>query len=288
MSAPECGWAAALCVGCAGWLALAGESRRRRARALCAGFPGGAGPRVPVGERVSGWLRSRAGAFGGEWLCLPVAVLVAAAGASVLPLVAGACAVPLVRRGLQAAGRRRAAGRRAEAVVALCAATAGELRAGAQPARALMDAAGATGGLGKDETAVVAAVRFGGDTPAALRQAAQVPGADGLVGLAACWQVAVDGGAGLAAGLDRLEDALRAEYDQRHSLRAQLTGAWSTVVVLAVLPVVGLALGAAMGAHPLRVLLHTPAGIGCLGAGALLEGAGLWWAGRIVRTAESG
>ena len=52
---------------------------------------------------------------------------------------------------------------------------------------------------------MLAAARFGGDVPGALRQAAREPGADGLVGLAACWRVAVDGGAGLAAGLDRLE-----------------------------------------------------------------------------------
>jgi tight adherence protein B len=99
--------------------------------------------------------------------------------------------------------------------------------------------------------------------------------------------VAVDGGAGLAAGLDRLEGALRAERDQREGLRAQLAGAWATVVVLALLPVVGLAMGWALGADPLRVLLHTPTGLVCLAVGGLLEAAGLWWAARIVRTGEA-
>ncbi|MFF3151581.1 glycoside hydrolase family 2 protein, partial [Streptomyces sp. NPDC057927] len=37
-------------------------------------------------------------------------------------------------------------------------------------------------------------------------------------------------------------------------------GAWSTVVVLALLPMLGLGLGAALGADPLRVLLHTLGG----------------------------
>lgn len=59
--------------------------------------------------------------------------------------------------------------------------------------------------------------------------------------------------------------------------------AWSTVVVLALLPVLALAMGWALGADPLRVLLHTPAGLGCLAVGGLLEGAGLWWAYWIVR-----
>ena len=42
-----------------------------------------------------------------------------------------------------------------------------------------------------------------------------------------------------------------------------------------------------MGADPLRVLLHTGAGLGCLVAGALFEGGGVWWAARIVRGAEA-
>lgn len=130
---------------------------------------------------------------------------------------------------------------------------------------------------------MVADARFGGDVPAALRRAARLPGAEGLVGVAACWRVAVDGGAGLAAGLERLGTALRAQRDQQEALRAQLAGAWSTVVVLALLPLVGLAMGWAMGADPLSVLLHTPAGLSCLVVGGLLEAAGFWWAGRIVR-----
>jgi tight adherence protein B len=99
--------------------------------------------------------------------------------------------------------------------------------------------------------------------------------------------VAVDQGAGLADGLDRLEGALRAERDQRADLRAQLAGPRSTAVMLAGLPVLGLLLGAALGADPLHVLLHTGAGLGCLAAGAVLEGAGLWWALRVVKGAEA-
>ncbi len=122
--------------------------------------------------------------------------------------------------------------------------------------------------------------------PGALAVAARQPGAEGLLGLAACWRVAVDQGAGLAAGLDRLEGALRAERDQRADLRAQLAGARATAVLLAALPALGLLLGSAMGADPLRVLLHSGPGLGCLVAGALFEGAGMWWAARIVRGAE--
>ncbi|WP_030898466.1 type II secretion system F family protein [Streptomyces sp. NRRL F-5126] len=285
VSAAECAYAAALCGGAAVWFAVGAGRGRRRAKAL---FRYGTAAGAPWHRRFFRWLRRRAGSPGREWLCLPAGALVAAMGASLLPLCAGVLAVPILRRRLRAAELRRTAERRAEAVIALCGATAGELRAGLHPARALPAASALTGGLGDGEAAVVAAVRFGGDVPAALRRAASAAGADGLVGIATCWQVAVDGGAGLAAGLDRLEVALRAERDQRQGLRAQLAGAWSTVTVLALLPGVGLGLGSAMGAHPLTILLHTPAGFACLVAGALLESAGLWWAGRIVRAGEAG
>ncbi|MFI8368683.1 type II secretion system F family protein [Streptomyces sp. NPDC085466] len=218
-----------------------------------------------------------------EWLCLPAAGLIALAGESPLPLVAGAPAVPLVRARLRASARRGEREALAGRVVALCEAAGGELRAGRQPGPALAYAARRTGALGPEAARVLAAVGFGGDVPEALRAAASREGAEGLAGLAACWQVAVDSGAGLAAGLDRLESALRERQERREGLRAELAGAWATVAVLAALPVAGIGMGAAMGAEPLRVLLHTPVGGICLLVGCGLEAAGLWWAARIVR-----
>jgi tight adherence protein B len=139
------------------------------------------------------------------------------------------------------------------------------------------------------QAVVLAAARFGGDVPGALTSAARRPGAEGLLGLAACWRVAVDQGR-RARGRDSTgsKGALRAERDQRADLRAQLAGARSTAVMLGGLPVLGLLLGTALGADPLRVLLHSGAGLGCLLVGGLLEGVGLWWALRIVRGAEAG
>ncbi|MET9955175.1 type II secretion system F family protein [Streptomyces sp. NPDC006339] len=274
--------AVALCVVAALWWTAERERAARRARTVLA-LPGGAA--VSLRPAVTGrWWEAVRGRP--EWLCLPVAGALALLGSSPLPLLAGAAAVPLVGRRLRAArgGREREA--RADRVVALCGAVAGELRAGRQPAQALSFAARTTGALGGEEAAVLAAARFGGDVPEALRRAGRQEGAEGLAGLAACWQVAVDGGAGLAAGLDRLEAAVRAHRDQRERLRAQLAGAWATVAVLAVLPLAGLGLGAALGARPLWVLLHTPAGLGCLAVGGVLEALGLWWAARIVRAGE--
>ncbi|MFI7239714.1 type II secretion system F family protein [Streptomyces cyaneofuscatus] len=293
-------YAAALCAGAAVWLVAIREPGARRARVLFVD-----GPAEP-------WRAWRSWPFllkarklvveRREWWCVPVAVLLAVLGASVLPLIAGAVAVPLVGRWMRGRARRRQCERAADSVAALCAAVVGELRAGHEPGQALSAglrecaadgeprAGGGPGGgawLGDAEAAVLAAARFGGDVPGALRQAAAGPGLGGLSGMAACWQVTVDGGAGLVAGLDRLETALRADRRRREELRAQLAGAWSTVVVLALLPVAGLGLGAALGADPLWVLLHTPGGLFCLAVGGLLEAAGLLWACRIVRGGEA-
>ncbi|WP_436737586.1 type II secretion system F family protein [Streptomyces sp. BBFR102] len=241
---------------------------------------------VPVAE--SRWtaeaLRRRAAARP-ERVCLVAGALLAAAGQSVLPLVAGCAAVPVVRRRLAARAAARARERRAEAVRELCGALAQEVRSGRQPVAALLHAVGEARGLGGAEAGVTAAARFGGEVAGALREASGEPGAEGLSGLAACWEVAVDRGAGLAAGVERLAAALRAERDQAADLAAQLAGARSTVLMLAALPLLGLALGWAMGADPLRVLLHTPAGLACLLLGAVLEACGLWWALGIVRRA---
>ncbi|KOG06948.1 MULTISPECIES: type II secretion system F family protein [Streptomyces] len=281
--------AAVFCAVLAVWWAVERRRGAGRARALLvAGASDGRGGGTDDGSAwpaaAARWwavLRGRR-----AWLCLPAAGALALLGESPLPLVVGAVAVPVVERRLRAAGRRKEREARAERVVALCGAVVGELRAGWQPAQALSFAARETGALGSEEAGVLAAARFGGDVPEALRRAARQDGADGLAGMAACWQVAVDGGAGLAAGLDRLEAALREHREQRERLRAELAGAWATVAVLALLPAAGLALGAALGADPLRVLLHTPAGLGCLVVGGALEAVGLWWAARIVRGGE--
>ncbi|MCX4527241.1 MULTISPECIES: type II secretion system F family protein [unclassified Streptomyces] len=282
-------FAGVLCAGAAAWGLAGGDRVSRRARVLLAG----GGPVVPGGpvrwERLVVGVRVRA-AGRREWGCLGVGLVVALLGGSVIPVVLGAAAVPLVRRWLRARERERARAARAAEVVALCGAAVGELRAGAQPGQALTAAirrtASGPGGPGAAEAGVLAAAAFGGDVPGALRLAAREPGAEGLAGMAACWRVSVDGGAGLAAGLDRLEGALRAERDRRESLRAQLAGARSTAVVLALLPLVGLLIGTGLGADPLRVLLHTPVGWGCLGAGGVLEALGLLWCRRIVGAGE--
>ncbi|MEV7724439.1 hypothetical protein AB0P15_06855 [Streptomyces sp. NPDC087917] len=282
-------FAGVLCAGAAGWVLTGGDRLPRRVRLVLAGGAAvvpGASVRA---ARVVAALRAGADRWP-DWVPPAVGVAVALLGWSPIPLVLGAAGVPLLRRWSRARERERARAARAAGVVALCGAVVGELRAGAQPGQALT--AGVRrmveepGGPGAAEAGVLAAAAFGGDVAGALREAAREPGGEGLAGMAACWRVSVDGGAGLAAGLDRLEGALRAERDREESLRAQLAGAKSTAVVLALLPLVGLLIGTGLGADPLLVLLHSPMGWGCLLVGGVLEALGLLWCRRIVRAGE--
>ncbi|AZP19389.1 hypothetical protein EJC51_26960 [Streptomyces aquilus] len=279
--------AAVACVGAVVWLLGGPHVGARRARLLLAGGGGAVGAGPPLWGQLGGEMRRLRGRLGAEWWSAAAGAVLAVLGASVVPFVVGLAGVPLLRRVRLARRERRARERRGDAVIALCGVLAGEVRAGRQPGEALLRAARDCDGLGDAQSAVLAAARFGGDVPDALAAAARQPGAGGLLGLAACWRVAVDRGAGLAAGVDRLEAALRAERDQRADLRAQLAGARSTALMLAGLPVLGLLLGTALGSDPLHVLLHTGPGLGCLVVGGVLEGLGMWWAMRIVRGAEA-
>ncbi|GAB3951643.1 type II secretion system F family protein [Streptomyces sparsus] len=286
---PAC--AALLCAGAATLLAGRRDQGARRVRlALSGAAPPDAGAAVSVrARRLHDTVRrldprSLAGRVGHQWLCLPVGALLASVGGSLLPLVLAVAAVPLVRSRLRRREERRTAEGVEAAVLEFCDGLVAELRSGRQAEGALL-AVGAAG-LGPAGGTVLAAARFGGDVPAALYRACRMPGAGGLAGVAACWRVAVNGGAGLADGLDRVAAALRAERDQRQEVRAQLAGPRSTALVLALLPGFGLLLGTTMGADPLGVLLHSSTGWAVLAAAGLLEWAGLAWVARIVQQAE--
>ncbi|MCU7823972.1 type II secretion system F family protein [Kitasatospora sp. DSM 101779] len=175
-------------------------------------------------------------------------------------------------------------------MIELCTCLVGELRSGATAEYALQTVIGRgralRDDLGAEPSARLAAARYGADVPTALRLVAELPGGCGAAAVAACWQVSAESGTGLLAGLDQLVDALRAERALAEEVAGELAGSRATVALLAVLPVFGLLLGTALGAHPLPTLLHTPAGLVCLAAGAALETAGLLWTARIVRSAE--
>ena len=84
-----------------------------------------------------------------------------------------------------------------------------------------------------------------------------------------------------------LIDALAADLSEQIAADAeragQVAGPRMSGYVMAVLPLLGLALGVGMGADPFRVLLLTPVGNILLLVGVLLTCTGLLWSARIVR-----
>ncbi|MEU1889491.1 hypothetical protein ABZ491_28920 [Micromonospora rifamycinica] len=91
-------------------------------------------------------------------------------------------------------------------------------------------------------------------------------------------------GAPLAELLERVEADARAFDRGLAGAAAQAAGANATALLLAGLPLGGIALGYGIGVDPLAVLLHTPVGAGCALAAMGLQVGGLLWAERLGTT----
>lgn len=263
------------------WLALAGmliclpapSATHRRLRALVdAGRLPDSTPdrrrrRPSLGPMVgvpAGGLGAAAAAFGG--LALGVAAL------------AGLLATFTVVR--SAASRRRTA-RQERALLAAVRLLATELEAGSRPPDALAAAAASTPEYATAFGAAAAAAADGDDVAAALLDHPD------LQGIGYAWRVAQDAGAPLAEVLGRLAADLAARRAQGLAVATALAGPRSSAVLLAGLPVLGLALGATLGAQPLDVLFGTPGGRLVCAAGVVLDAAGVWWTQRLITRAES-
>lgn len=282
-------WAAGISAVSGGlWLGLRRQSQvAERARGLFGAHAGTAG--TWLGGRPA-WLRSARPAWlVPELLLVPMGIVLAQATRSPVPLVGAVGGAWPLRRWRRRRRLAAEARRRASAVIELCEGLAAEMRSGATAEHALYAVTARTGslrsGLGAESVARLAAGSYGGDIPAALRCLAELPGGRGAAAVAACWHVTSESGSGLAGGLDQLADALRAERALTEEIEGELAAPRATIAVLAALPLVGLLLGAALGAKPVQVLLHTPAGLACLTVGVLLEAAGLAWTARIIRSA---
>lgn len=95
---------------------------------------------------------------------------------------------------------------------------------------------------------------------------------------------ALVGRSGAAVGevLAGVRADLQSEQRTRYATAEAVAGARSSALLLAGLPVAGLAMGSALGAHPQRVLLHTTAGLAALSAGVLLNLIGICWVLRLT------
>ena len=96
-------------------------------------------------------------------------------------------------------------------------------------------------------------------------------------------------GAPLAGVLERIASAVAADEEADGERRAALAGPRSTAQVLAWLPLLGVALGALLGADPVAVVLSGGLGTASavLGAAMLLLGRG-WTAALLARAGRAG
>jgi tight adherence protein B len=224
-----------------------------------------------------------------RWLAVAsvggVAGAAAAAGTSPVVLLAAGGAVIVARRAYRRKVTRVARSRQESDVVLLCFALAAELRAGATAADALAAASGQLHVLGSGVAAAGRAVGHGAlphEELAALAAAERCPR---LVPVAAVWQAGATTGARLADVLERVGRALADTDEAAAELDALSAGPRATASVLCVLPVLGVALGTAIGASPLPVLLHTGLGGALVGAAGALDACGVLWVRRITRSA---
>jgi tight adherence protein B len=249
-----------------------GRTAKRRLDAL--------GPRP---TRRAGWSGRSAELWGSVWPGVGVGVLAALVLDSPIAVLAVPLVVWRVRRAWRGRIIRLAAEVRRKETVALCLAFRAELRGG-RPARdALLDACGTA--CPELAARLEGSLRLGGEVVPLLRRAAAEDGREALNYLAACWHAA-EGGAGLARAVGRLALSLRAGEYQRREVAAELAGVRASARLLAALPLIGIALGSMMGAHPVHVLLSTLIGQACLLVGGACALGGLAWMERIVRSAE--
>lgn len=196
-------------------------------------------------------------------------------------VIAGGTAVRLIRQHR----RSRIALRERAEVAHACSLLASQLRVGRVPAEALRSTAEDCPLL--EPAAQVAAI--GGDPVPLWRTAAQRPGRGGLIDLARAWQVSARTGSPLAPALERVAEALTEDTALRRLVAGELSAPRATGKVMAVLPLLGIGIGYAIGGQPVQFLLSSPYGWSCLVAGAALAAAGVLWIEALAqRAAEEG
>jgi tight adherence protein B len=164
-------------------------------------------------------------------------------------------------------------------VIAAVRLIASELDAGSRPAEAVAAAVVVAPQLGAVLTALAAAEASGADVCAAAAGSFVAP-----VGRA--WQVGLRAGAPIADVLRRAADDLAAAEDASSRLDAILAGPRASALFVGALPVLGVGLGVALGAHPLETLTGPAWGRVVCAMGIVLDALGLHWTNRLIARAE--
>lgn len=214
-------------------------------------------------------------------------VLTGVAGASVLPattLIAAAVFAGTVVHRQRRAGRRRRAAAEGRALAGALEVLVGDLRSGAHPVRAFESAAAeAADPVARVLAAVAARARLGADVVCGLREAvADSPMSAEWERVAIAWRLAAEHGMAISVMMRAAQTDVIERQHFWTRVQASLAGARATAVILAGLPVVGVALGEAIGAAPVPFLTGGGPGGWCLVVGTGLLCIGLCWADRII------
>lgn len=200
---------------------------------------------------------------------------VTAGALSLMTVVLVSTAAVLGRIRVRDRQRRRAAAEVSRA----CALLAAEVRAGRPPESAVEVVAVDAPVLG----AGAEALAIGDDVVRVWRIQAQRPGCGELGALARAWEVSRTYGAPMGPSLDQLAQQLESEADVARTVRGELASAQATGRLMAVLPLVGIGLGYAIGGRPLDFLVHTRVGLACALVATLLGCAGMLWTDALGR-----
>jgi tight adherence protein B len=217
------------------------------------------------------------------WPVVSAVLLVLAVVAIVMAPIGSIAVGGAAAAGLVVARRRprRAVFARADLVGAV-ETMAATLRSGASVHQAVERAGSAApGAVGTGLRAVALQTRQGMRLDLALSEwAAGLPA--NAAAVAHALDLAAASGAGHAAALDAVADALRSRERLRREVRALAGQARASAMVLVALPVV-FAAGAALTAPGVsRFLLRSPGGWACLASGVGLDAVGAWWMARQI------
>lgn len=160
----------------------------------------------------------------------------------------------------------------------------GELRVGAHPVAAVTAAAQESDEYTAPPLGAVAArALLGADVAAGLRaegSRSMMPGH--WERLAVCWHLAQTHGLAIAALMQAAQRDIAERERFYGRVEAGMAGARATATILAGLPALGILLGHAIGAQPLRFLLSGGAGGWLLVVGTAFVCCGLLWSDRIT------
>jgi tight adherence protein B len=234
-------------------------------------------PRTSVRIRVEDLIGTWSSRY---WVVTAGSAAVCGLAAGIVPAVLGAASGWVLAYCWRVISQDRVQDAARTELATVVAALAEEYEAGATTAAAFESAAAAAQRYGHAFARAAASAAAGGEVSRSL------DGDSGLTDLGVACAVASRTGCALNSVLDGVRADLEADRSLRRVVGAALTGPTTSALLLALLPLVGLVMGFAMGADPLRVLLHTKPGLAALSVGVCLDLTGLMWTLSLTRRAS--